>query len=504
MAIVLKRQLNDSEKNEIIQQHGRVCFATGHPIPDGEPLHFDHIKAWSLGNPSELDNIAPMCAKHNKEKGTLPLEDFRTKLRLNDFFSTGDKLTLKHLLEYLQAKGDLHRFGDAVAVKESGDVVTVESSDRKYTQTLYTCPTTGWKYFYVTLDVDVIDSDDDEDHTVGLQPRYLITDKVFELYRHFQRHPVLQPSIGRIVNNRIRLFDGQHKIAALLWNGRRKFECKVYLTPEMRLLNQTNIAAHDKFAQTRFYSSVMVAKLGTQFGIDFETYKNLEDGQAKSEAGFMDFLIRQEGGTLTKAQLNSRFRSYLYSSVLEHEDDKLKNLVSASNRSTDEKPLTLDMLHKSLFASFLYREPTQDDLTTDAYKRELEVNNLVALLNMIADFGLSGWDSKASANDASQIRLNRMFRSKSMMAWAELLHGAVCGKLDLNDGEDRERPFYRHLSEDDLKQIGDVVKRLYSWKRWGSPLNDDIDRILSDNKSEVKDWFKSHGLTTGYLMGAPE
>jgi hypothetical protein len=26
----------------------------------------------------------------------------------------------------------------------------------------------------------------------------------------------------------------------------------------------------------------------------------------------------------------------------------------------------------------------------------------------------------------------------------------------------------------------------------------------ADNKSEVKEWFKSKGLTTGYLMGAAE
>jgi hypothetical protein len=504
MAILLKRQLNDSEKEQILVQHGRKCFATGHMIPEGEPLHFDHIKAWSMGFPSELDNIAPMCAKHNKEKGTLPLEDFRTKLRLNEFFAIGDKLTLKHLLEHMKQKGDVEGFGEPVALKEDGQTITVEAADKKYSQTVYTCPTTGWKYFYATLDVQVIDSDDDEDHTAGLQPRYLITDKVFNLYRHFQRHPVLQPSVGRMVNNRIRLFDGQHKIAALLWNGRRKFECKIYIAPDLRLLNQTNIAAHDTFAQTRFFSSVMVAKLGSQFGTDFENYKNLEDGQPKSESGFMDYLVRQDGGTLTKAQLNSRFRSYLYASVLEHEENKLKNLVSASNRSTDEKPLTMDMLQKSLFAAFMYREPTPDDLTTDAYLRETEVNNVVALMNMLYDSGLNGWDGKASQNDGTQLRLSRMFRSKSMMAWSELLHGAVCGKLDLNDGEDRERPFYRALSDEELKRIGDVMKRLYTWKRWSSPPNDDIDRTLSDNKSEVKEWFKSHGLTTGYLMGANE
>jgi hypothetical protein len=504
MAILLKRQLTDAEKGEILKQHGRKCFANGHEIPPDEPLHFDHIKAYSLGFASELENIAPMCAKHNKEKGTLSLEDFRTKLRLNTFFATGDKLTLKHLLEHLKQNGDIGDYGEAVAIKECGEQVVVESADRTYAVSLYVCPTTGWKYFYATLDVDVIDSDDDEDHTAGLQPRYLITEKVFDLYRHFQNCPVLQPSIGRIVKNRIRIFDGQHKIAALLWNGRSNFECKVYLAPEMRLLNQTNISAHDKFAQTRFFSSVMVAKLGSQFGTDFESYKNLEDGQPKSEAGFMEYLARTDAGTQSKAQLNTRFRSYLYSSVLDHEDNKLKNFVSPTNRSTDKAPLTMDMLQKSLFACFLYREPMSHDLTTDAYKREAEVNNLVVLMNQIHDQGLTEWDAKASPNDSTQIRLNRMFRSKAMMAWTELLHHAVCGKLDLTDDEDRERPLYRVLSEEQQKRLGEIVKKLYGWKRWSSPPNDDIDRVLSDNKSEVKEWFRTHGLSTGYLMGAPE
>lgn len=482
MAVLLKRQLTESEKKEILNQHGRKCFATGHEIPEGEPIHFDHIRAFSLGFASELDNIAPMCPQHNQEKGMLPLDDFRVKLRL----------------------GDLELFAQPVAVKESTNTVTIESASKRYEQKMHICPTTGWKHFYAILDVDVLDSDDDKNDALGLQPRYLIFDKVFNLYRHFQQHPVLQPSIGRIVNNRIRLFDGQHKVAALLWNGQRQFECKIYLSPEVRLLNQTNIAAHDKFAQTRFFSSVMVYKLGSQFGIDFENYKNLEDGQIKSEAGFMEYLARLDGGLQTRAQLNTRFRSYLYSSVLEFENNRLKNLVTASNRSTDEKPLTMDMLQKSLFAGFLHRQPSPDNMATEAYKRDQEISNLVDLMNMIFDYGLHAWNPKASPHDADQLRLNRMFRSKSMMAWSEVLHGAVCGKLELHDAEARERPFYRDLSEQDKTRLKEIIKRLMNWKRWNAPYDDEIDRVLSDNKSVVKQWFKNHGLTTGYLMGAAE
>ena len=76
MAITLRRQISDEEKERIIEIHGRTCFATGHNIPDNESLHFDHIKAFSSGGASDIDNIAPMCETHNKQKGRLPLYDF--------------------------------------------------------------------------------------------------------------------------------------------------------------------------------------------------------------------------------------------------------------------------------------------------------------------------------------------------------------------------------------------------------------------------------------------
>lgn len=501
MAITLRRQLTDDEKEQILDEHGRKCFATGHAIPGEEPVQFDHIRAFAEGGASELHNIAPMCEMHNKAKGRLPLGDFRVRLRLEDFFSGGDALTLKDLLLYLKSEKDIDSFGQHLVVEENGDSIRLETPTKRLDYDLYESPATGWKYFYATLPVELLDSDDATDHKMGLQPRYLIFDKVFNMYRHFQRHPVLQPSIGRIENGQILLFDGQHKIAALLWNGQREFECKIYLSPDLRLLNDTNISAHDKFAQTRFYSSIMVLKLGTEFGTDFEAYKNVEDESAKSEAGFMTYLERERA--MSKADRNERFRSYLYNSILEDEDNRAAKFVSKSNRSTDEKPLTIDMLSKSIFSSFIYREPVEDNMATDAYKRDKEVYNTVALMNMLHDLALASWNAKAGPNDDNQRRLNRLFRSKSIMAWSELLKDATCGKLELYDADERARPFYRELSQEDLDRVKRVVERLVGWKWWASP-DDEIDRVLADNKRAVKDWFKGHGLTAGYLMGAVE
>ena len=289
-------------------------------------------------------------------------------------------------------------------------------------------------------------------------------------------------------------------MAALLWTGRRDFECKIYIEPNLRLLNDTNIAAHDNFSQTRFFASIMFARLGSEFGADFEKYKTLEDGGTKSEAGFMKYLDRADGQTLTRADRNKRFRSYLYNSVLQSSDNKLSNYVSKGNRSTDEKPLTIDVLSRSVFSCFLFTQPAEENMATDAYKRDKEIENVTALMNMIHDLALGFWNPKAGKNDETQRKLLRVFGSKSMMAWSELLKDAVCARLEIFSEEDRVRPFYRELSPVELDKVKTILSKLVNFKVWKSPPDSDVDRVLSDNKSAVKDWLKKQGLDIGYLL----
>lgn len=502
MAIIIQRQISEDEKKIILDRFGRNCYATGHPIPDEEEVQYDHIKAFADKGASELDNIAPMCRKHNLQKGRLPLEDFRIKLKIEEFFEQGSGLTLKDELQYLKNKKEIKTFGDSIYYLKTDSQIQLEIDNKKINYQFYKCPITSWNYFYASLPVSVINSDDDEEGEIGLQPRYLIFDKVFNLYRHFQRNPVLQPSIARIYKNKILVFDGQHKIAAMLWNGRKIFEVKVYIDADPHILNHTNIAAHDKFAQTRFYSSIMVAKLGSQFGKQFEEYKNLEDGNKKSEAGFLSYLKSSE--QLTTGEANKRFYSFLYNAVLDREVNKMSALVSKSNRSTAEFPLTVDMLTKSLFSNFLYRYPLEDDLASDHYKRDKEISNLTELFNMLYTEALYKWDSTKTSDDTIQNKLIRMFRSKSIMSWSELLLDAIAAKLDILDSDIKAMIFYRELSGEQFEKIRKVVRRLVEWSVWTAPPESDIDRILSDNKSEVKDFMRNHGLTTGYLLGAPE
>ena len=502
MAITLKRQISDDEKKRIIEHFGRKCYATGHEIPENEEIQYDHIKAFADKGVSEVNNIAPMCKTHNLQKGQLPLEDFRIKLRMNEFFEKGNTLTLKDELSFFKEKRYIKKFGETVYFEKNDSSIDVEINSKKHSFQLHKCPTTDWEYFYAPIQVEVINSDDDEDKKVGLQPRYLIQDKVFNLYRHFQKHPVIQPSIARVHNNKILVFDGQHKIAAMLWDNRNIFELKIYLNPDAHLLNKTNIAAHDKFAQTRFYSSIMVSKLGSQFGKLFDEYKNSEDDTTKTEKGFVDYLKISD--QLTNGEVNKKFKSFLYTAVLDEEVNKLARLVSKTNRSSDEYPITMDMLSKSLLSNFLYLTPVEEDLASNKYLRAQEINNLVTLFNILYEELLHLWDGTKPKSDETQIKLKRLIRSKSIMSWSEILKDVIAAKLEIIDADEKAILFYRELRKDDFDKIRKIVRRLIDWNVWGSIENSDIDRILADNKSEVKKFFKDKGLTTGYLMGAPE
>ena len=125
----------------------------------------------------------------------------------------------------------------------------------------------------------------------------------------------------------------------------------------------------------------------------------------------------------------------------------------------------MDMLDKSIFTHFLHREPTAESMTTEGYRRDEELSNMVDLCTMFVESGLQSWDAKAPKDDQNRLRLQRIFSSKSMMAWSELLWEAVCARLDLTDTDERLRVFYRQLSPGEIERVRKVVLRLSDWSR---------------------------------------
>ena len=89
------------------------------------------------------------------------------------------------------------------------------------------------------------------------------------------------------------------------------------------------------------------------------------------------------------------------------------------------------------------------------------------------------------------------------MAWMEIFKDAVAAKLEIHDTDEKGKLFYRELSDDDFSKIKSVLERLLNWQLWSSPSGHEIDTNISGKKSNLKEWFRSKGLTTGFLLGAP-
>ena len=218
----------------------------------------------------------------------------------------------------------------------------------------------------------------------------------------------------------------------------------------------------------------------------------------------MKFLDRDPAQLLTRAERNKRFRAYLVNSVLQSPDNRLAGFVSKGNRSTDEKPLTIDVLTRSVFSCFLFTDPSEDNILTESYKRDKEIDNVVALMDFLHDLALCNWNPEAPKSDGIQRKLGRIFSSKSMMAWCEILRDAVCARLEIYGEEERHKPFYRDLTQTELDKLKLIVERLFGFKLWVAPAESDIDHALSGNKSVLKEWFKVKGLDIGYLMGVSQ
>ncbi len=62
-----KRDISEKLKVRVLIRDGNKCRLCGVTVT-GENIHFDHIKPWSKGGETVLDNIQVLCAKHNLAK----------------------------------------------------------------------------------------------------------------------------------------------------------------------------------------------------------------------------------------------------------------------------------------------------------------------------------------------------------------------------------------------------------------------------------------------------
>ena len=215
------REPTKEEKKVIIVQHtrdGKVrCYVNDHPIENEKDIEFHHSKPFSEEGKTEISNLAPVCKDHHRRIRTLSITEFRTRLEMEEFFKSPEP---RRLDDVLKKKISDEKFGKVLINEISDRTIKLFLEDRSdpIVLSLYKCPSTSYKYFYITLPVKYIQND------IELQPRPIEMRRLWELYRHMLTHTQLSPAICRLKDNKILLFDGQHKVYATVTNNHGEIE----------------------------------------------------------------------------------------------------------------------------------------------------------------------------------------------------------------------------------------------------------------------------------------
>ncbi len=481
-----KRQISEAEKQIVLQAQGNRCFVDGAPFENEAEIEFDHVNPFAEGGQSEIANIGAVCRKHNRDKSTLSLSEYRDRLALKRFFEGAKKRKLDDLLDSrLGAKG----YGQPLKVEIAGDKATLYLESGPQETPLATCPATGERYFFTALPVSLLRNDTE------LQPRPLEVERVWELYKHLRSHTQLAPAVCRLVDGHVLLFDGQHKGAAQVWAGRTALDCKVYVDPELRRLKETNLSAHDRLRQMPFYTSTLLEKYADMASEDWETF--LLSSGPKTEAAFIDFMrIR---ANLTAAEAGKRVRSLIYRDILEHKQNRFRDFIEEENRGR-KNPITLGRLEKTFFAEFIASPPLHDEFESEAYHRDEEREHVVRLLNLVVDHALADrWAPER--NDGEHQKAARLFSAGSLRAWVPFLRDAIAPSLQLYTDDERGRVFYRELDEKDWQVVERLLRRLLSHKLW-MDADPALGDLRYDNGQRAKQILRDAGLTPGWILGA--
>jgi len=472
-----------------------ICAICKKAINKKSDIEFHHKRPLAFQDKFNPSNFITVCKKHHKELGELSLLEYNTINEMKKFFGGND---IKKLNDVLKLKLDSDNFGkkiDAEILNDKNEIkIKLKNSgnndnngDVTITYPLSTCPSTGFKYFYIVLPVEYINNDEQ------LQPRPLEFERLWELYRHLLTNSQLTPSVCRLTENKILLFDGQHKAAAQVWADRKEIECKVYIEPNIKFLKETNLIAHDKLRQMPFFTSVLINKWASIFAEEWKEY--MASKGLKSESGFVSFLISKGK---KKAEAVNMIESNIFDSIIEDKKNSIIRYVSEFSPII-KKPLTTNRLKSVIFKKFIAAAPLEIDIEESDRLREIERKNVIELLNMITEYTLKDkWDP--DKNDENHKISERIYLSGSFKAWTGILKDAIAAILELFDENERKEIFLREISEENWKNIENCISIMFERRVWQDDSDENYNMLRLSNDNQVRKYLSRRGISVNELL----
>lgn len=493
-----KRQLSESEKSQVREiQKGTDgilrCYISGEVINiNTDELEYDHIVPYAAGGPTNVQNERVFFRKYNREKGTMSLDEYKNQFLLKRLYEEkGNKVKLQDIFSYKGIQPT------SISYTLNSDKLTLTDGHTSVENKVYFDNKLSIEYFYSQIPTKWILNDDQQ----GLQPRVIDFKRLWQIKKHLENYPQLAPSIARLINNEIRLFDGQHKLAAQLLNGQEFIDVKIYLSPNdpslekdvYEKLLKTNLEAHSKLKQVEFYTNTLFQKWNEMWNLKWEEYLDANPSQSHSEKLFIEYLSLNE----SKAEAKKMFEATIIKNA--HDTSSLKGFTAESNKDST-LPLSQDLLKKSIFKHLLFLSPTDSIIDSPGDFRDTESDNFEIISSIIVEKGyLNNWTPSKKNLTPEQQKARRIWTKGSVITWAPMLNTMINATFQLFDPKDQIKNLYRPKMTDDQKEKFELFfDRLFNHPFW-SQNDPTIDKALGAATS-VKDIFERQGLNSSYIL----
>jgi hypothetical protein len=498
------------------QQHGK-CFISEEPIDLAlHDVDIDHIIPTRDNGKDDPSNFALTLAHYNRSKQAADLRVARVLARFekirNSAVSDDRGANLNDVLrEFGGAGSDLR-------LKLQDDSITYisngKSGEKQVTASVHQDRLSGFRYFFALLPIEMIHHDE------RINPRPIGSNVRGLVEEFFKRRPQLHVGLGwlettDLPNARVRVFDGQHKVAAQILLGVRDIPLRIFIDPDEELLLTANTNAGTTLRQVAFDKSVQ-RRLGSSILLDridhYRTEKGLiEDNEDFSEKALVEH-FKGEQRAMARYVLDS-----VRDTITHSPKNKLRDFIEYAGKGS-EKPFSYSAIEKTFYSKFIYGKmletPWNHRAEIGENPRELEKEQIIRLMSLIAEkiyigkyddeIGTRRLENKVQGGEdvpEPHLKAFRMAKEEILHAWLSYVGKVIEHHfLYAGIGIDNEKLFQYPFSEQLWVNIGTFLDNLARLPIW-------IDRPASSTvfgaKQTYNFWqsiFESGTSTAGHKV----
>ena len=381
--------LTTEERNQLISKLHRIqngtCYICGGEID--LTLHvpnIDHIIPLANRGKDQEDNFALTHESCNKSKQDSNLKIARIlhllqKIQDKTENQENRAASLKQVLEYFGgSKYDIKHKTEENKLKLSFSEI---GNNNIITSQIFEDALSKEKTCFLEIPIEYIFHDE------LINPRG-INSSISRLIKEFEKgNPQLHLSLARINDNKIKIFDGQHKAVAQILLGSKKLLLRLFISPNIDRLTETNTNAGSTLRQIAFDKSIMRQLNNVLYYERIKKYQsdhNLkEDDLSFSEQKLVEY-FKGENINLKKYIIESVKHNITYSN-----NNKLKEYIDFEGKAK-ELPISHSAFDKTFLTLFIdskliLNTPINFKSEEGLNPRELEIEQVVNLLNIVAE-----------------------------------------------------------------------------------------------------------------------